>query len=205
MICDTASLVTALQACRSRLTMAKSRVMCVLLSRPQERTIMTSLKWPNLEYRERHASSAHQSSTITPHTSNPQPHPASLQVLLVMKSGNPDRNLSVQIIHTSASTRASRSLATTHPSSRPTSAVSHSHHHHHQYHSVVRLPLPLVLPVVAPVLVVVVVVVFVKSVSSDRDVPPPRQKSKKMSWPGRGRRYVSDRAALLYFSGYHYR
>jgi hypothetical protein len=64
---DTASLVAALQACRSRLTMAMSSVMCVLLSRPQERKIMTSRKWRNLEYRERH-----QSSTITPHISKPQ-------------------------------------------------------------------------------------------------------------------------------------
>jgi hypothetical protein len=122
-------------------------------------------------------------------------HSSLQQALTAVEPDNPD--LDLQAIHSSSTiTRAFRSLATKLPSSHPTSAVSH---HHRRHHSVARLPLPFVLPVVAvaPVLVVVVVVVVVsvRSVSSDQDVPPPQQKKKKMSWPDRGRRYVSGRAA----------
>jgi hypothetical protein len=130
-------------------------------------------------------------------------HSSLRQALTVVEPDNPDlHDLHLQTIHSATITRASRSLATTLPSSRPTSAVSH-----HHWHFVVRLQLPLVLPAVAPVLVVVPVLVSVKSVSSDQDVPPPQKPMtrRKMSWPGRGRRYVSGHAALLCFSGYCYR
>jgi hypothetical protein len=143
----------------------------------------------------------HYIASQRPSELNPSPTILSSRCRIAQQHHPHTLDLDLQTTPISATTRASRSLATTHPSSRPTSAVSH---HHRRHHSVVRLPLPFVLPVVAVAPVLVVVVVSVKSVSSDQDVPPPHQQ-KKMSSPDRGRRYVSGHAALLYFSSCCYR